>query len=128
MYALPSQCPICGGEVVVTQISCRDCDTTIDGRFSSRTFSQLTPEQMDFVETFVRLEGKITHMEKELGFSYPTIRKLLHDVIRALGYEPGGEEEISELSEEERQSILEDLDTGKINYKDAMKQLKDKEK
>ena len=128
MYALPSQCPICGGEVVVTQISCRDCDTTIDGRFSSRTFSQLTPEQMDFVETFVRLEGKITHMEKELGFSYPTIRKLLHDVIRALGYEPGGEEEISELSEEERQSILEDLDTGKINYEDAMKQLKNKEK
>jgi len=128
MYALPSQCPICGGEVVVTQISCRDCDTTIDGRFSSRTFSQLTPEQMDFVETFVRLEGKITHMEKELGFSYPTIRKLLHDVIRALGYEPGGEEEISELSEEERQSILEGLDTGKINYEDAMKQLKNKEK
>jgi len=128
MYALPSQCPICGGEIVVTQISCRDCDTTIDGRFSSRTFSQLTPEQMDFVETFVRLEGKITHMEKELGYSYPTIRKLLHDVIRALGYEPGGEEEISELSEEERQSILEDLDTGKINYEDAMKQLKDKEK
>jgi hypothetical protein len=128
MYALPSQCPICGGEVVVTQISCRDCDTTINGRFSSRTFSQLTPEQMDFVETFVRLEGKITHMEKELGYSYPTIRKLLHDVIRALGYEPGGEEDVSELSEEERQSILEDLDTGKINYEDAMKQLKDKEK
>jgi hypothetical protein len=128
MYALPSQCPICGGEVIVTQISCRDCDTTIDGRFSSRTFSQLTPKQMDFVETFVRLEGKITHMEKELGYSYPTIRKLLHDVIRALGYEPGGEEDISELSEEERQSILEDLDTGKINYEDAMKQLKDKEK
>ncbi|MEE8357324.1 MAG: DUF2089 domain-containing protein [Anaerolineales bacterium] len=128
MYALPSQCPICGGEVIVTQINCRDCDTTIDGRFSSRTFSQLTPEQMNFVETFVRLEGKITHMEKELGYSYPTIRKLLHDVIRALGYEPGGEEGISELSEEERQSILEDLDTGKINYEDAMKQLKDKEK
>ncbi len=128
MYALPSQCPICGGEVIVTQISCRDCDTTIDGRFSSRTFSQLTPKQMDFVETFVRLEGKITHMEKEHGYSYPTIRKLLHDVIRALGYEPGGEEDISELSEEERQSILEDLDTGKINYEDAMKQLKDKEK
>jgi len=53
---------------------------------------------------------------------------LLHDVIRALGYEPGGEEEISELSEEERQSILEGLDTGKINYEDAMKQLKNKEK
>ncbi len=127
MHPLPSQCPICGGEVVVTQINCRDCNTTIDGQFSSSTFSQLTPKQMDFVETFVRLEGKITHMEKELGYSYPTIRKLLHDVIRALGYEPGGDE-TSELSEDERQKILSDLDEGAISYEDAMKLLKDEEK
>ncbi|MGB2962740.1 MAG: DUF2089 domain-containing protein [Anaerolineales bacterium] len=128
MHALPSQCPICGGEVVVTRINCRDCSTTIEGSFSSRTFSQLTPEQMDFVETFVRLEGKITHMEKELGYSYPTIRKLLHDVIRALGYEPGGEEELADLSEEERGSILNDLDAGKISYEDAINKLKEEEK
>ena len=128
MHALPSQCPICGGEVVVTRINCRDCNTSIEGRFSSRTFSQLTPKQMDFVETFVRLEGKITHMEKELGYSYPTIRKRLHDVIRALGYEPGGEEEFPMLSEEERQNILNDLDAGKISYEDAIKQLKEEEK
>jgi len=127
MHPLPSQCPICNGEVIVTQINCRDCNTTIDGQFSSRTFSQLTPKQMDFVETFVRLEGKITHMEKELGYSYPTIRKLLHDVIRALGYEPGGDE-TSELSDEERQKILSDLDDGAISYEDAMKLLKDEEK
>lgn len=127
MHPLPSRCPICDGEVVVTQINCRDCNTTIEGRFSSRSFSQLTEKQMDFVETFVRLEGKITHMEKELGFSYPTIRKLLHDVIKALGYEPGGDE-ISELSEEKRQKILNDLDEGAISYDDALKKLKDEEK
>jgi hypothetical protein len=83
---------------------------------------------MDFVETFVRLEGKITHMEKELGYSYPTIRKLLHDVIRALGYEPGGDEDLTSLSEDERQKILNDLDAGKISYDDAMKQLQQEEK
>jgi len=128
MHPLPSQCPICQGEIVVTRISCRDCNTNIDGRFSSRTFSQLTPEQMDFVETFVRLEGKIKHMEKELEVSYPTIRKKLHDVIQALGYEPGGEDELSVLSDDERQQILNDLDEGKISYEDAMKQLQDEEK
>ncbi len=128
MHPLPSQCPICQGEIIVTQISCRNCDTTINGRFTSRTFSQLSPEQMDFVETFVRLEGKIKHMEKELKVSYPTIRKKLHGVIRALGYEPGGEEDGSTLSDEERQQILNDLDEGKISYEDAMNQLKDEEK
>jgi len=123
MHALPSQCPVCGGELIVTRINCRECSTTIEGRFSSRTFSQLTPEQMDFVETFVRLEGKITHMEKELGLSYPTIRNRLHEVIRALGYEPGGKEEEITLSEEERQQILNDLDEGKISYDEAIELL-----
>jgi hypothetical protein len=128
MHPLPSHCPICNGEIIVTRISCRDCNTTIEGSFSSRTFSQLTPEQMDFVEMFVRLEGKIKHMEKEMDASYPTIRKKLHDVIRALGYEPGGEEEVSLLSEEERQQILNDLDAGKISYEEAMKLLQEEEK
>ena len=123
MHPLPSQCPICGGEVVVTRINCQNCNTSIEGRFSSRSFSQLTPKQMDFVETFVRLEGKITRMEKELNLSYPTIRKLLHDVIRALGYEPGGDE-ISELPDEKREQILNDLESGKISYEEAMKKLK----
>ncbi len=127
MHPIPSQCPICGGEVLVTQIQCRDCSTKIEGQFYSRTFSQLTPKQMEFVETFIRLEGKITHMEKELNLSYPTIRKLLHDVIRALGYEPGGEEELAELSEEERQQILNELDSGEISLEDALKKLKDEE-
>lgn len=127
MHPLPSQCPICGGEVVVTKVNCQNCNTSIEGRFSSRTFSQLTPKQMDFVETFVRLEGKITRMEKELNLSYPTIRKLLHDVIRALGYEPGAEEDLVELTEDERQQILNDLDSGSISLEDALKKLKDKE-
>jgi len=127
MHPLPSQCPICGGEVVVTRINCQNCNTSIEGRFSSQSFSQLTPKQMDFVETFVRLEGKITRMEKELKLSYPTIRKLLHDVIRSLGYEPGGEEELADLSEEERQQILNELDSGSISLEDALKKLKDKE-
>jgi len=125
MHPIPSQCPICGGEISVTRIQCRDCNTSIEGQFYSRTFSQLTPKQMEFVETFIRLEGKITHMEKELNLSYPTIRKMLHDVIRALGYEPGGEDELAELSEEERQQILNELDSGKISLEDALKKLKE---
>lgn len=121
MHTIPSQCPVCGGEMIVTKIHCQDCDTSMEGRFSVRTFAQLSPEQMEFVELFIRLEGKITHMEKELGFSYPTIRKRLHEVIRAMGYEPGGVEDVSSLSEEKRRSVLDDLDAGTISYEDAIR-------
>lgn len=126
MQPLPSNCPLCGGEITVSKIYCRDCDSTIEGRFSTGVFYQLTLEQMAFVETFIRCEGKITRMEAELGLSYPTIRNRLHEVIRALGYEPG-EGEPPGMSEQERRKILESLEKGEISYEDAMRMLEEGE-
>lgn len=127
MNTLPTRCPLCGGEITVTRIYCQDCDTTLEGRFAGGPFTQLTPEQLSFVETFVRCEGKITRMEIELGLSYPTIRNRLLEVIRALGYEPGTEEP-GRLSEVDRQRILEDLDQGRISAEEAMRLLQESEK
>jgi len=126
MNKLPTVCPLCGGEVTVTRLHCRDCDTTFDGRFESGIFSQLSPEQLAFVLLFVRCEGKITRMEDELNLSYPTIRNRLHDVIRALGYEPGISDESPGLSDEERREILDDLDRGLIDAEKAMRLLQEK--
>ncbi|TAK14275.1 MAG: DUF2089 domain-containing protein [Anaerolineae bacterium] len=126
MYPLLGECPVCHGELAVTTLTCRECDTQIQGRFSAGPFSQLSPQQLEFVELFVRNEGKITRMEAELSLSYPTIRNRLHEIIRALGYEPGGEE-ASGLSEEDRRKILTDLENGKIDYEEAMRLLKESE-
>jgi hypothetical protein len=128
MNTLPSRCPVCGGEVTVTRIYCRNCDTTIEGRFAtSGPFSQLSAEQLEFVEIFIRCEGKISRMEDEIGLSYPTIRNRLHEVIRALGYEPGMSEGPDGLTEQERQRILEDLDKGLISAEKAMHMLRESE-
>jgi hypothetical protein len=127
MNSIPNRCPLCGGELTVTRIYCRVCDTTLEGRFASGPFSQLTPEQLTFMITFVRCEGKITRMENEIGLSYPTIRNRLHEVIRALGFEPGASDEPAGLTEQDRQRILEDLDAGRINAEEAMRLLKEME-
>jgi hypothetical protein len=108
----------------ITRLHCRECDTTIEGRFISGPFAQLTPEQLAFLEVFVRNEGKIKHMEDDLGLSYPTIRNRLHEVIRTLGYEPGKDEPAG-LNDEERRQILEDLNQGKISSEEAMQMLKE---
>ena len=121
-----SKCPICEGDLTVTRLHCDTCDTTIEGRFEAGLFSQLTREQLEFVEVFIRCEGKFTRMETELGLSYPTIRNRLYEIVRALGYEPGGGEEPLGLTEQERKSILEDLDKGLISAKDAMLLLQEK--
>jgi hypothetical protein len=129
MNSLPSQCPICGGGITITKIHCDECDITIEGRFAptppaSNPFSQLSPEQLQFVMTFVRCEGKLNRMEDELNLSYPTLRSRLQDVIKAMGYEPGKDEPQSpRLTEDDRKRILDDLDSGRINAEQAMKML-----
>lgn len=126
MYSAPTRCPICQSELEVVRLHCPSCDTSIEGHFASGHFANLSREQLEFMITFVRCEGKINRMEDEIGLSYPTIRNRLHELIRALGYEPG-KEESTEISDEKRRSILEDLDAGKISAEDAMRILRGEE-
>jgi hypothetical protein len=116
------KCPVCDGDLAVTRLHCDTCDTVIEGRFANGAFAGLAPEQLDFIETFVRCEGKITRMEEEMALSYPTIRNRLQEVIRALGYEPG-KDESPDVSDEKRRSVLEELDSGKISADEAMRLL-----
>ncbi|MCP4139838.1 MAG: DUF2089 domain-containing protein [Chloroflexi bacterium] len=127
MNPLLTQCPVCKDELTITRLHCSSCNTSIEGRFYSGSFANLSKKQMEFVEVFVRSEGKIKRVEEELNLSYPTIRNRLHEVIRAMGYEPGKEESPAGVDEETRRNILEELDAGKISAEDAMRILNGEE-
>ncbi len=103
------------------RLHCRSCDTTIDGHFDLGWLGRLSAEQLAFVETFVRCEGKLNRMERELGLSYPTLRVRLTDVIRQLGFAVGPE--ALSPSDEDRHRILDDLAGGRITSEDAMRAL-----
>lgn len=121
MNPILTQCPVCHEPMEVTCLYCSHCDTTVEGHFSgtSNPFAALTAEQMSFVLTFVRCEGRLNRMEVEMGMSYPTIRNRLFEVIRALGYEPGKDETPIRLTPEDRKRILDDLYDGKITSEQA---------
>ena len=118
-------CPACGNDLMVERYRCESCDTRIEGRFENSAFPGLTAEQVQFVRTFVRCEGKITRMEAELDLSYPTIRNRLQDVIRAMGYEPK-REDVTEAAAEKRRTVLNELDAGRISAEEAMRALQER--
>jgi len=121
MHQLIGRCPVCGDELTVTRLHCRNCDSALEGHFNLGKFYRLTPEQLHFVETFIKCEGKITRVEEELGISYPTVRNRLNDVIRALGYEVAAE---ATISAEKRRAILEQLQAGEVSADEAAELLK----
>ncbi|MDD3825307.1 MAG: DUF2089 domain-containing protein [Anaerolineae bacterium] len=124
MFPVIGKCPVCGETMTVTRLHCRTCDSALEGQFSLGRFYRLSPQQLAFIETFIRCEGKLTRVQEELNISYPTARARLTEVIRALGYEV--DEEAEAIAPAERKSILEKLAAGEISSEQAVELLKGK--
>jgi hypothetical protein len=124
MFPVIGKCPVCGETMTVTRLHCRTCDSALEGQFSLGRFYRLSSQQLAFIETFIRCEGKLTRVQEELNISYPTARARLTEVIRALGYEV--DEEAETIAPAERKSILEKLATGEISSEQAVELLKGK--
>ncbi len=123
MYPVIGKCPVCGDNLAVTRLQCRNCDSALEGQFSLGRFYRLSPEQLAFIETFIRCEGKLTRVQDELAMSYPTVRARLTEAIRALGYEVP---DVEPVSSEERKTILERLASGELSSEEAVVMLKGK--
>jgi hypothetical protein len=87
MNPLLGKCPVCSNALAVTRLQCGHCGTGIDGSFALGRLMALTPEQIQFVEVFLKNKGKIKDVEAELEISYPTVVARLNEVVRAMGYE-----------------------------------------
>ena len=115
---VPGSCPLCDGEIKVTEIRCKRCGIVIQGGFDLCKFCRLNAQQKYFVEVFVKNRGNIKEIEKELGISYPTVRNKLDDVISSLGHK------VLKSSVNQKE-ILEKLKNGEINKDEALKLLKE---
>jgi hypothetical protein len=124
MYPVIGKCPVCGDTMSVTRLHCRNCDTAVEGQFSLGRFYRLSPDQLAFVETFIRCEGKLNRVQDELSMSYPTTRARLTAVIRALGYEVGEEDDAAPSGV--RKTVLERVASGEISSEEAVELLKGK--
>jgi hypothetical protein len=123
MYPVIGRCPVCQQPLEVTRLYCRQCDTAVEGHFGLGRFYELSAEQLSFVETFVRCQGKLNRVGDELSLSYPTVRSRLYDVIKALGYEVD-EEEAPPVTAETRQVVLAALAAGQISAEEAARRLR----
>jgi len=112
------ECPVCKSDLKVTKLSCTNCSTEITGDFQLSKFNYLSKEHLYFIEVFIKNRGNIKQIEKELGISYPTVKKNLDEVIVSLGYQ------VSEEDKEKRADVLEKLEKGEISVSEAAKLLK----
>ncbi|MCF7930448.1 MAG: DUF2089 domain-containing protein [Acholeplasmataceae bacterium] len=120
-----STCPVCKHDLNVVKLHCDHCDTTIEGDFTLSKFNYLETEKLYFIEVFIKNRGNIKMIEKELNISYPTVKKMLDDVIVGLGYslEPFEDEVIVKepsTPKVNKSNILEKIEKGELTVADAI--------
>jgi hypothetical protein len=117
-----SKCPICGDELAITRLHCHNCGVEINGDFALSKLCRLSKEQLTFVLLFLKNQGNIKAIEKDMNISYPTVKKLLNDVLSSLGYDVTEEESSKLLTQ--RQEILDKLANKEISFDEANQLLK----
>ena len=86
-YPVISNCPVCNHELKVVKLQCDHCGTAIEGDFTLSKFNYMNADKLYFIEIFIKNRGNIKAIEKELSISYPTVKKMLDEVISELGYD-----------------------------------------
>lgn len=120
MARLIGACPSCDHPMEVRRLECPACGVAVEGQFDMGPLARLSPDQMSFVEAFLRARGKIKDVEEDLGISYPTVVSRLTDVLVTLGFESGDDSRVAER----RQRILDDLAAGRLTAAEATAQLR----
>jgi len=84
MPTLPGTCPICNGDLAVTQVMCGQCGTTITGSFTRGGLECLDPGQVEFLRLLVFNRGNLRKVGRTLGISYPSVRAKLQEISAVL--------------------------------------------
>ena len=108
-------CQSCGRTLIVSELTCPGCKSTVKGRFIPSVFSLLTQTDQRFIETFVMCRGNIREVEKRLDISYPTVRNRLNAALEALG----------KAHQQTRARILDELEAGTLSVEEAITFLQD---
>lgn len=119
---IPNKCPSCAGKVVVTELSCADCKTTIKGSFELPLFAALNPEDESFLRVFLAARGSIKEVERQLRISYPTVKNRLEILLNRLGLGS-----LQAEGKRRRLEVVSRLERGEITAQEAVVLLKDLE-
>lgn len=118
---IPTTCPTCSETMHITEFTCPECNTRVQGDFATSGLLRLKQEQLEFIEVFLRCRGNIKEVERDLKISYPTVRSKLDHVIRSLGYAVADDERL----EKETENLLSGLRSGELTFDQAMDMLKE---
>ncbi len=107
---------IINGEKFYASTLKSDSGLEINGEFNLTPFDYLSKEQLQFALVFIKNQGNIKMIEKQLNISYPTVKKNLDDLCLSLGFKTF---KIDNDVKPTKESVQEKLRKGEISFEEA---------
>ena len=117
LRSAPRDCPVCGGKLALTRLSCRSCGTELSGSFETCEFCSLGREDRDVLRVFLASRGNMKDLERHLGVSYPTARARFDALLSKIGIDRPA------APAQSRVELMEQVARGDIDIDEAMKRL-----
>ena len=109
------ECPYCGTAMRPVVMACDCCNVEIRGQFRETKFSQLSNEDLEFLERYLLAGFNIKALAEESGLGYVAIRNRLDRVI-------GSYRKLHD-NEDAKRAILEQLERGELTPTEAAEAL-----
>ena len=111
------RCPSCSGQLDITEMECRQCQTQVRSRYEACPFCRLSPEASELLRVFVLSRGNMKDVERELGITYSQARTRLDGLIREMGYRPEALRSLGALPD--TRAVLDALARGEVTAAEA---------
>lgn len=101
---LLSQCPSCETKMLVKSLFCPQCELEIGNSFELSPFDYLSEEDQRFLISFLKARGNLKALQIAMRMSYPTAKKRLEHLIKALALDEKQQEENFSMAQYETES------------------------
>ena len=113
-----SVCPVCGDRLNISKLSCPSCKAEFPVEEKISEYDRLDAAQSDFLRTFLTCRGNMKDVQNKIGISYPTAKKRLDELLKALGI---ADNNVENRKETVSAAMLERADDNSINASDIIK-------
>lgn len=96
-----SNCPICNGLLSIPILKCNDCGLEMKNDFELSPFDRLSEKQYFFLISFLKNQGNLKAIQKQMNLSYPAVKRELAELLYSLEIEENeskGKEEPMDMS------------------------------
>lgn len=111
-------CPVCKHDLTLTRLKCDGCGVVLEGNFNLPRLARLDLQNRNLAEQMILAGGNLKDLAVLVGVSYPTLRKLVDELISAM-------HELKKKDEQEIENILKAVESGVLSAGDGVRKIRE---